>query len=71
VAENSVVSKRYLKVVGEGVERLSGSTEFHSEGTAMKKARNVKLQASDSFEERRADTVYGGQNRTNPFTKIV
>jgi len=39
--EHTVISKRNLKVVGEGVEWMSGSREFHSEGTAMRKARNA------------------------------
>ena len=49
-AENSAVFTRDLKEASEGADRRSGSREFHTEGTAVEKARDAQYEVTAGFE---------------------
>jgi len=55
-----VVFKRDLKEASEGADRRSGSREFHTDGTAVEKARDAKYEVTaGGFENSRADDDRG------------
>jgi len=66
-----VVFKRDLKEASEGADRVSGSWELHTDGTAVEKARCAKYEATVGFKGNWTTRGYANSRTANSRTGQV